>query len=281
VFVQPLKFKIVPAYDVALADQARVFTDAFAGYVAGSFQFDAPSLAAFLSGHGIDLCYSRFVRDDGGHLVSFGYINRTGNIARLGGMGTIPGARRSGAAALLVSKLLSEAKERRDERMVLEVIEQNPAAVALYRSQGFEIVLRLSGWRSSAANSQGDATDVRQISMIDALRLRTNLDYPDLPWQISRHAMAKVALGQAFALEDAAVVTGNPGTSPTRIHGYLGLTGKNWPILRKLTSSLVAKFPASVFIAPPIFPEQFGTEIFQPLKFQKEPLSQFLMRKDL
>jgi hypothetical protein len=29
------------------------------------------------------------------------------------------------------------------------------------------------------------------------------------------------------------------------------------------------------------FPEQFGTEVFQPLRFAREPLSQFLMRYDL
>ena len=276
------KFEIVPAYELPLAEQARVFNDAFTGYVGGSgFHFNASSLAAFLSAYGIDLSHSRFVRDAERGLISFGYINRTGNVTRLGGMGTIPTARRCGAGAFLVAQLLADAKARNDVQMFLEVIEQNPPAVALYRSLGFESVTRLVGWRSGKAKLVGSVAEVGEISMIEALRLPLGPDYPELPWQISRHAIAKVALGRAFALDKVAIVIGNPEVSPTRLHGYLGFTGSNWEALRTLTRSLVAKFPNSEFVAPPIFPEQFGSEIFHPLGFKPEPLTQFLMRKNL
>src|ERR1043166_9133143 len=105
-----MNFEIVPAHDVPLSDQAKVFNDAFTGYVAGSVKLDANSLAAFMCGHGVDLCYSRFARDEKGVLASFGYINRTGNVTRLAGMGTVSAARRSGAAQFLMSHLLDEAK---------------------------------------------------------------------------------------------------------------------------------------------------------------------------
>jgi GNAT superfamily N-acetyltransferase len=276
------KFEIVPAYEVPLVEQARVFNDAFTGYVGGSgFHFNADSLAAFLSSYGIDLSYSRFVRDSDNSWISFGYINRTGNVTRLGGMGTVPRGRRCGAGRFLVTQLLAEAKARNDAQMFLEVIEQNPPAVALYHSLGFESITRLVGWRSGDTKSTGTVADVVEISLIEALQLAPGPDYPELPWQISRHAMSKVALGRAFAFDKIAIVIGNPEVSPTRIHGYLGFTGSNWEALRTLTRSLVAKFPNGEFVAPPIFPERFGVEIFQPVGFGKEPLSQFLMKKDL
>jgi ribosomal protein S18 acetylase RimI-like enzyme len=276
-----MNFEIVPAHDVSLADQAKVFTDAFAGYVAGSFQMDAAKLAAFIAVQGIDLGYSRFVRDREGSLVSFGYINRTAGVSRLAGMGTIASSRRSGAAMFTVNQLLNDAKQRSDQAVVLEVIEQNPPAVALYRSCGFREITKLLGWRSNRETIKQSEAAAREISIADGLRLPNPVDYPDLPWQISRYAGAKVATGRAFALDNVAVVIGDPNSSPVRLHGYLGYNGANWATLRSLTSRIVSQFRNTEFVAPPIFPEVFGREIFEPLKFGREPLSQLLMRKDL
>jgi ribosomal protein S18 acetylase RimI-like enzyme len=144
-----MDFEIVPAHELPLAEQASIFNQAFAGYLAGSMEFDPAGFARFLCAQGADLCYSRFVREKGG-IVAFGYINRTGNISRLAGMGTIPAARRTGAAAYLVSKLVEEAKDRNDATLMLEVFEQNEPALALYRRHRFEDVSRLFGWRYPA-----------------------------------------------------------------------------------------------------------------------------------
>ena len=276
-----LKFEIVPAPELSLAEQAEVFASAFTGYVGGSFQMNATTLASFLTAQGIDLCYSRFARNDQGELVSFGYINRTGNISRLAGMGTVGTARRSGAAAFVLSSLLEEAKARGDQAMVLEVIEQNPAAVKLYESHGFRSLGRLLGWRHKPGEAPIQNGDLRELSVLEASRWPTTPDYPDLPWQVSRHAATKVASARAFALDDVAVVTGDPGTIPTRLHSFLGLNEDTGESMRELLRQLLARFPEAEFYAPPIFPERFGQEIFQPLGFDQEKLSQFLMRKDL
>jgi ribosomal protein S18 acetylase RimI-like enzyme len=276
-----MKFEIVPAHDVPLPDQARISTDAFTGYIGGSFEMDAGKLAGFMSAQGIDLCYSRFCRIAGGPIASFGYINRTGNIVRLAGMATVAAARRSGAAAFLVKQLLKEARERRDAGMVLEVIEQNAAAVALYQSSGFDTLGRLFGWRTTRPQMPGDREAIQAISMQTALGFASPLDYPELPWQISRFAAAKNPAAQAFALDNVAVIVGNPTTSPARIHGFLGCAPSNWDTTRRLTAGLLARYPNCEFMTIPIFPDSFGTEIFDPLDFRKEPMTQFLMRKDL
>jgi ribosomal protein S18 acetylase RimI-like enzyme len=276
-----LKFEIVPAHELSFSEQADVFNAAFTNYVGGSFHMQASSLAGFICAQGIDLCYSRFLRDDSGELVSFGYINRTGNVSRLAGMGTVPAARRSGAAGSVLSHLLEEARQRGDATMMLEVIEQNPGAHALYRSHGFKEVTRLFGWRNSGDQSPQNATHPGEISILQALSLPACVDYPTLPWQISRHAAAKVASAHAFGLHDSAVVIGDANASPIRLHGFLGCNGTSWEPFRHLIAGLLAKFPNREFYAPPIFPEQFGAEIFEPLKFRQEPINQFLMRKDL
>lgn len=52
----------------------------------------------------------------------------------------------------------------------------------------------------------------------------------------------------------------------------------DWLALRNGLGALLELFPDREFLTPPVFPEQFGEEIFQPLGFTPEPLSQFLMR---
>ncbi|MDQ3117446.1 MAG: GNAT family N-acetyltransferase [Verrucomicrobiota bacterium] len=122
-----MNLEIIPAHDLPLAAQAATFTEAFEGYVGGSFAMDAAGLARFLRVQGADLCYSCLARNAAG-LCGFGYITRVGEIARLAGMGVIATARRTGVARGLLLHLLEEARARRDRMMVLEVIEQNPAA---------------------------------------------------------------------------------------------------------------------------------------------------------
>ena len=276
-----MRFEIVPAHELSFAEQAEVFASAFTGYIGGSFQMNAATLASFLTAQGIDLCYSRFARNDAGRLVSFGYINRTGNISRLAGMGTVEAARRTGAAGFALSTLLEEAKARGDQAMILEVIEQNPPAVKLYQSHGFKSLGRLLGWRRKGGGAASSDGELRELSVLEATSLPTTLEYPDLPWQVSRHAATKVASGRAVERGNVAVVIGDPRATPIRLHAFLGADGKNWESLRKLTRELLARFPEAEFYAPPIFPERFGQEIFQPLEFEQEKLSQFLMRKDL
>ena len=276
-----MNFEIVPAYELSVSEQANIFNAAFAGYVGGSFELTPATLVSFASLQGIDFCYSRFARDRSGAFVSFGYISRTGNFPRLAGMGTVAEARRSGAAAFVLSALIEEARARADKAMILEVIEQNPPAVALYRARGFRSITRLFGWRGCHDPAVTITKTAREISIQEALQLPTRWDYPELPWQISRYAAAKIVGARAYRLDDVALVIGDPKVAPIRLHGFPGFDGKSWESVRDLTSAVLAAFPTQEFHAIPVFPEQFETELFAPLKFRKEQISQFLMRKEL
>src|SRR5205085_5279649 len=125
--------------------------------------------------------YSRFVRSKSGELAGFGCINRTGNISRLDGMGTVPAARRTGAAAFLLSHLLDEAKARGDETMMLECFEQNAPALALYRQHKFKEAGRLFGWRGVGGGTDQGSNRLEKLSLLTASQMRTPSDYPELP----------------------------------------------------------------------------------------------------
>jgi GNAT superfamily N-acetyltransferase len=275
-----MTFEIVPAYDVSLAEQAKIFTQAFAGYVGGSFEMDAAGLARFIFHQGADLSFSYFVRTDAG-LAGFAYVNRTGNISRVGGMGVVPAARRTGVARRLLAHLLEEAQTRGDQAMMLEVIEQNPAALRLYVQQGFRETGHLLSWRRKAGGPAGESTDpLEEISLIRATQIPSVLEYPDLPWPVTRHAIAKSAAKKAFRTGQALIVMGDLDVSPVRVHALSCSERMDWDALRKTLDRLLHHYPDREFFTPAVFPERFGEEVFQPLGFAREPLSQFLMRYD-
>lgn len=273
--------EIIPAHDVPMADQAKIFSRAFAGYVGGSFDMDAAGLARFVSLQGADLCYSRFARTSEG-LAGLAYINRTANVSRIGAMAVVPEARRSGVARRLLNYLLEEAQARGDQAMMLEVIEQNPAAHRLFAQEGFRETGRLPGWRRKADTPASESRRrLEEVSLIRATQIPSALEYPDLPWPISRHAIAKSAAKCAFQSGDALIVVGDPEVSPIRVHALSCSDVMDWAALRETFSALLQRYPDREFFTPPVFPEQFGQEVFQPLGFVQEPLSQFLMRYDL
>jgi len=276
-----MDFEIVPAHELSLAEQANIFNRAFAGYLAGWSEMDAAALARFLCAQGADLCHSRFVRANGA-LAGFGYINRTGNIPRLAAMGTVPEARRTGAAAHLLSQLLDESKARGDAAVMLEVFEQNLPALSLYRRYGFHELSRLFGWRRSAqvAEPKSCLNEVGEISVIDASQIPSEFEYPNIPWQISRHAVLKVLGARAFGDGAACGVISDTAVQYIRVHGFLAAE-QDWNALRNILAAVIQQFPNREFFAPAIFPEEFGLEIFAPLGFVREPLNQLLMRREL
>lgn len=280
---QEMTFEIIPGHAVPLAEQAGLFSQAFAGYVGGSFEMDAAGLARFICHQGVDLYYSRFARTSDG-LAGFAYVTRTGNISRVAGMGVIPGARRSGVARRLLKHLRAEAQDRGDQAMMLEVIEQNPAARALYAQEGFRETDHLLGWRRGAGAPAIESHEaIEEIPLIKASQMPSALEFPDLPWPVSRHALAKMATGRAFRTSQALVVTSDPQLTPVRVHALScpSPKGMDSSALRNALSALLQLYPGQEFFTPPVFPEQFGEEVFQPLGFAREPLSQFQMRYDL
>lgn len=278
-----MNFEIVPGHALPLAEQAELFSQAFAGYVGGSFEMDAEALARFICHQGADLCYSRFARMAEG-LTGFAYITRTGNISRVAGMGVVPRARRGGVARQLLNHVLEEARARGDQAMVLEVIQQNPVAHALYLQEGFRENGGLFGWRRGAGAPPIESPGaIEEVSLIQALQMPSALEFPDLPWPVSRHAIAKMARGRAFRAGHALIVISDPEVTPIRVHA-LSCSLPNhmdWSALRSGLNALLHRYSGHEFFTPPVFPEQFGEEVFRRLGFIREPLSQFLMSHDL
>ncbi len=90
--------------------------------------------------------------------------------------------------------------------------------------------------------------------------------------------------GRAYLSGRAVVVIGDPAVAgPVRIHALAAVAPNepDWAEMRKASAGVLGLHHGREFFAPPVFPEEFGTKLFAPLGFAREPLSQFLMRRDL
>jgi len=261
-----------------LAAQAEAFTSAFSDYVTGPVSLDAEGMARYFFGQGIDLWLSRLALADE-KILGFGYINRTGEIARLAGMGLVKEARGQGVGSELLGSLVDQSRGRGERLVTLEVFEQNPPAVALYRRFGFRETGRLIGWHLKESRTGSDKA-LKEAGLFEATTRPSLFEYPEVPWQVSRHAIAKLPPGsRPFSLGASLVAVTNPEAEKAAIRMlHQAGSAPDWAELRTLVSALLGRFPGCRWWVPPIFPEVFGREVFQPLGFSREPLNQFQMQ---
>src|SRR4029077_21206149 len=145
---------------------------------------------------------------------------------------------------------LDEAKTRKDTAMMLEVFEQNLPALALYRRYGFGEMTRLFGWRRKAemVAQKSCFSDVREISVIDASRMSSEFEFPNIPWQISRHAVLKVPGARVFGDGAACGVISDTALQHIRVHAFL-VAEQDWNALRNILTAVIQQFPNREFFA--------------------------------
>lgn len=274
-----LEFPSIAEYGLerAAAVLARAFEDYFVripftvGVLLNSARVDS-----------VDLASSRiFLRD--GAAVGGALIARRGWTSRLAGMAIVPEARRSGVGRAAVLHLLAEAKARGDRTMALEVIEQNSAAVDLYRACGFKEIRRLIGFAGPAAPSSALPQDLIEVDLREIAGAVVRYGLPDLPWQLSGETLAQLTPPSvAYKLDGAWIALTDPSQPIVTIRGLIAGpavegTGREAALLR----AVMAKHPGKEewrFSA--VWPEELAA-VIAPAGLPRSPLTQWQMQRDV
>ena len=172
--------ELVPASGFSTAALAALFTASFEGYVV-PMTVDEAIFRRMLELFDFDLGCSRVALRDGRPvgLVNLGVRGRGGWV---GGMGVVPDERRRGTGELLMRSAHDAARERGLDHVVLEVIDTNRAAIALYEKLGYERLRDLEIWSLDADPPRSTA---REAPPAEAhARVRELRDAPE-PWQRS------------------------------------------------------------------------------------------------
>lgn len=169
-----------PSTELSHAELARLFTASYEGYSV-PFAVDEPTFGYMIEIFDLDLAESLVAFDDGTP-VGLANLGRRGARTWLGGVGVVPRQRRAGIGELLTRGLLDRARAIGAKEMVLEVIVQNGAAIALYEKLGF-VRTRELDVLSLARSGSGDAA-AAEAAPLDAVRalVRARRDGVE-PWQ--------------------------------------------------------------------------------------------------
>ena len=142
-------------------------------------------------------------------------IARRGWTSRLAALAVAPDFRGRGLGKSMMRVALEEAVLRKDRATILEVFEQNPAAVSLYSGLGFHLTRRLVGYDFHPQGTRKGGSDVEHLQEIDPLivaRLMAKEGESDLPWRLTPETLgAATQPAQAFHLNETAfTIVGEP-----------------------------------------------------------------------
>jgi len=271
-----MDFELQPASDYPLPDLVNDLNRGFENYFV-PIQFNVSQFLTMLRKDGIDLTASRVLIANGTP-SGVALIARRGWTSRLAAMGISTDMRGKGAGTWLMNELIREARERNEREMVLEVIEQNEPAVALYKNSGFETVRRLVGFIRKDAVEDG-ANDLKEIDLRTAGSLISHYGLPDLPWQLSGETIAQMnPPARAYQNRQAYAVISNPDVEHVVVWSVLvepEARGKDLAV--DMLRNVIARHAGKTWHVPAIFPEEF-TGLFDRTGFEKEELSQWQMR---
>jgi ribosomal protein S18 acetylase RimI-like enzyme len=139
------------------------FNDAFSDYLV-PMRVTAPQLREICTRRGVVLELSP-AEFDGERIVGY-TLNALGMwngvpSAYDSGTGVVPSHRRRGLARQLLEVSFPALRARGATQMILEVLEENTRAAALYRALGFEVTRRMECWRyAGAAALDGEAMEI-------------------------------------------------------------------------------------------------------------------------
>jgi ribosomal protein S18 acetylase RimI-like enzyme len=196
--------------EFSLAELASVFTASYDGYFI-PFVVDETQLRYMVEVFDLDLSRS-LVAVERERPVGLANLGRRGERTWLGGVGVVPGHRRSGVGESLTRMLLDQAREAGAREMVLEVIVQNAPAIALYEKLGFARTRKVEVLSLAAATEHSEA---RETDLREALRVVAATRGAAEPWQRADETVANLARRgsppRAITVDGAAAVFSEDG----------------------------------------------------------------------
>ena len=276
-----MNFDTVPASNFPLSDLVKFLNQGFEDYFV-PIQFNTETFLTMLRKDGTDLTTSRVLLVEE-QPCGIALIARRGWTSRLAAMGIAREARGKGVGSWFMEELINEARQRGEHEMVLEVIEQNEAAVRLYQKSGFDAVRRLFGFtRNGKTTQESEKNNLQEIDLREMSRLISQHGLSDLPWQLSGESIAQMnPPARAYQKGQAYIVLSNPAAEHVVIWSVLVEPNARGNRLgTDMLKNVMANHTGKTWHVPAIFPEEF-IRVFERAGFEQEKLSQWQMRRIL
>ncbi|WP_280153111.1 GNAT family N-acetyltransferase [Piscinibacter sp. XHJ-5] len=271
---------IVGAGQSSAEDLAACFTEAFDGYLAGSFAMTAQALPLRLARWGAELSMSRCAVVDGA-LAGFVFVGRHGRRRRVGAMGVCPAARGSGASRALLGTVVDEARAAGAQALELEVFAQNVPALKLYRSFGFVDGAPLWGFVREPAPVDATPATPRAMALAHAADWLQAHGPAQLPYQQGGESMRHVdAAATSWQLGTALIVFQASQQVGVTVLALVDADPAQRDA-RRLIDALLVAHPAQTVRVPQLMHDDIAARALREAGFTALPLHQIQMRLDL
>lgn len=276
-----MRFGLQSAAEVP-ADALRVaFNAAFADYLVGPPDLDAEAWPLFLRRQGVNLASSVAATERGAVQAFVLVCPIDAQRTRIAAMGAVPAARGSGAAAGLLDHVLAQARERGASSCELEVFAQNGRALRLYESRSFVAVAELFGYERAPGAAEPPREAPQAVSRAQAIAWLQARAVENLPFQVSAPAVADhPAALVAWRSRGAQLVFVARDETQAAVVSLVD-TEAGQRGARNLVQALAAAYPRATLRVPQLQRTDLGGGALAALGWQRLPLHQRLMRRDL
>ena len=269
-----------PLLEFGLEAALSAMNDGYSDYYV-PIHLDFARFLGMAKSDSVDFALSRVLVVDS-VIAGVALIARRGWTTRLAAMSIRPDFRGRGLGRLAMSELISEAESRGDKRLVLEVIESNKPAVALYDASGFNVDRRLVGFKLFEPAAGSDPIEMKEVDIRQIASAVSVHGVENLPWQLSGETLALqgppsvgLQLGNAWA------VISNPQSSKVVLQSLIvdpAHRGKGQA--GRLINAVFGQFPGREWVIPPICPEELML-FLQRMGFELQELSQLQMSREV
>lgn len=275
---------LLSAGELSLSALTDLFNRAFEGYFVG-FKMTPDVFGARLVREQTDLALSR-IAVAGGEPAAVALLSVRGRSCRCAGMGTVASWRRRGVGRRLMKGVMPLLRDLGFERFLLEVIQQNEAAIALYRDAGLEITRPLLGYElAPGAGPMADDGGLVEVDVSVVARAVAAEGPPDLSWQLDAAALAgwgPPSVGYALRDGDgetkAWAVLHDPGAARPKLVSLVvqrSCRRQGWG--RRMVGVLGHRHGRSGLDVPAVVPEEVADGFLRRLGFVRSPLLQYEM----
>ena len=265
----------------SLEELAHHQSECFAGYLL-PVPPDAVALADRIRCEHIDLHHS-FEMYNGGTLVAQAFIARRNEHSRVASMGVPPPARGKGWGRAAIQICVSEARQRGDLSLQLEVITTNTSATTLYKDIGFTTTRRLHGYELGTGALASRAPAPASLTTVDEAAHRIASAREGLPWQLEGATIASLDHSwTALSNGPGILVYRSSGTTLTLRAVHTHPAHRRQGHARQLLTSLAARHPEALLITlPAIAPADAADPLARRLGALRTALTQDEMRIQL
>ena len=278
------RFTARPVAECTAAEVVAALTRGFEGYLV-PLRFTPEAYERRFRAEHLDPYASRVYSSQGAD-VGVVLIARRGWTRRVAAMGFAPEVRGQGLGRRSLEEAIGEARDQGDRAMLLEVIETNAPALALYTRLGFGVRRRLVGWRREPGEIQALRTRDRlvEIDPLEFARAAAREGDLDLPWMLSPETLsAALAPARAYRLGQRAwALIGDPAAEKLALTALVVSRAhrrKGWGT--RMLQALAAAFPGRTWWITPVVPEELAPGFFTKTGWKRQELTQLEMRLEL